>query len=291
MAVQMKVLLLTSVVGGASSFAFLPQHAGRMETTSSASSSSLKMSMKPVYDNLVNQVNGQLGLQSTDFTSVYETQSWADGGSSGTAEWLAEASPQFLTGVNQCTRMNNGKEELTLNVWVGPSYDVPHMLLTFGEESAGSGRYHLMADYVPRGMTPIGSDPQYMEAYYGADVSDACARLAGSPGAAPLAAPSSMYSRILTSPARMAMNGLSMQDAEAAAAAHVQRFLGWMGSTQPLMARLRGSFNSRDDKLRQFYFRGEMEQNSALLSNADVARNVAMAHTGPISEAYVGGGS
>jgi hypothetical protein len=109
-------------------------------------------------------------------------------------------------------------------------------------------------------------------------VSDACARLAGSPGAAPLAAPSSMYSRILTSPARMAMNSLSMQDAEAAAAAQSQRFLGWMGSTQPLMARLRGSFNSRDDKLRQFYFRGEMEHNSALLSNADVARNLAGTH-------------
>lgn len=279
-------MIASALVGSASSFAFTPRKIGH-----GVSGSSLQMSMRPVLDNLAGQVTAQLGLQATDFTQVYQTQTWFDGGSSGAAEWMAEASPQYLTGVNKCIRNYNGKEELTLNIWVGPSYDVPHMLLTFGEDSPGSGRYHLMADYVPRGMTPIGSDPQYMEAYYGPDVTDAWARASSALGASSLAPPPSMFSRVLISPARISLTGLSMQDAEAAASAHVQRFLSWLTTSQPLMARLRGSFNSRDDKLRQFYFRGEFETNSRILSNGEIARNVAMAHTGPISEAYVGGGS
>ncbi len=56
---------------------------------------------------------------------------------------------------------------------MGPSYDVPHMLLTFAYDSsltATSSSCSLMADYVARGATPLGSDGQYLENFYGSNV-------------------------------------------------------------------------------------------------------------------------
>jgi hypothetical protein len=70
----------------------------------------------------------------------------------------------------------------------------------------------------------------------------------------------------------------------------VNRFLSWVEKAQPIMARTRGSFNLRDDKLRQYYFKGEVAKNMARLGN-DLGVKVGAANTGPTAEAYVGGGS
>mmetsp|Transcript_21635 Transcript_21635/g.45128 ORF Transcript_21635/g.45128 Transcript_21635/m.45128 type:complete len:81 (-) Transcript_21635:58-300(-) len=59
----------------------------------------------------------------------------------------------------------------------------------------------------------------------------------------------------------------------------------------PIASRLRGSFNARDDKLRQYFFyRGKLETMTALHGEDD-GRIIAAISTGPISEACVGGGS
>ena len=194
--------------------------------------------------------------------------------------------------MNKVTRIgNNGQEELTLNIWLGPSYDVPHLLLSFGEESAGSNRYAVVADYIPRGMTPLGSDPQYTEKYFGDDIAALWDKVYQTmEGVQPLMPPKTMSSRLLSSPARIAVSGISLADAEQVVTEHVHRFLSWLEGAQPLVARLRGSFNTRDDKLRQFYFRGELVRNIAELGE-DLGKRVAAANTGPVSEAYVGGGS
>ena len=175
---------------------------------------------------------------------------------------------------------------------MGPSYDVPHLLLSMGKKQQGC--YTLVADYVPRGMTPLGSDPQYLEKYYGDDVdgwrNKVCA------GAKEFSSPrsSTMAARLVQSlsPARVSVVLDSKEMVEEAATEHVDRFLKWLlqESSSPIVARLRGSFNSRDDKLRQFYYRGELAKNIAELGK-DLGTRVAVANTGPISEAYVGGGS
>jgi hypothetical protein len=250
----------------------------------------LSMSMRPAYDNLCATVSSKFSLKVTDFAQAYQAQSWRGSSAEGTAEWLAEASPQFLTGVSTCTRNNyysgHKKEELMLNIWMGPSYDIPHCLLTFGEGE--NGLYHVTADYVPRGATVMGGDPQYMERYYGGDVQSAWTA-AYQQGVA-LPPEMEFESRLLDSPARISVTGLSQQQAQDLAINHVNRFLSWVDAAQPIPARLRGSFNMRDDKLRQFYYRGQVQKQLQQLGDG-LGQTVAIANTGPTAEAYVGGGS
>jgi hypothetical protein len=248
----------------------------------------LSMSLQPLYDTLCSKVSEQLGLQATDFCETYGAATWqSDSGAQGTAAWLSEASPKFLTGVSTCTLFKGLTEELTINVWMGPSYDIPHMLLSFGADDTGS-TYHVSADYVPRGANQMGSDPQYMQAYYNEQVLDAwtAAAAAGSP----LAPAAEFESRVINSPAKIAVTGLTAARAQEMAVQHTDRFLGWVSEAQPVAARLRGSFNLRDDKLRQFYYRGQVGKQVAALG-PDLGMTVAAVNTGPTAEAYVGGGS
>ncbi len=241
----------------------------------------------------------QFGLVQTDFCNVLDVQTWksADASSSGTNEWWTEANPKFLTGVSKNTRRRSKgtgdvEEEFTLNIWMGPSYDVPHLLLSIGQKQ--QGQYTLLADYIPRGMTPLGSDPQYLGKYFGDDVDQWWNKVCTN--AEQFAPPqsSSIASRIIQSlsPARISVLSGSKEMVEEASTQHVDRFLKWIQreSSSPIAARLRGSFNSRDDKLRQYFYRGELERNVAELGQ-DVGARVAAGATGPISEAYVGGGS
>lgn len=90
------------------------------------------MSLQPLYDTLCSKVNDQLGLQAHAFHETFEAATYGlEDPSKGTAAWLSEASSQFLTGVSACTRIEGSAEELMINVWIGPSYDIPHMPLTF----------------------------------------------------------------------------------------------------------------------------------------------------------------
>lgn len=246
-------------------------------------------SLKPLYDELAASVTSKFGLQRTDFTDTYGTGagSWQSGASSGTADWLSESSPQFLTGVSTCTRTQSfPMEELTINVWMGPSYDCPHVLLTFGQESGE--KYYVKADYIPRGSIPLGSDPQYLESFYGADVQGTW-KQAMSQGY-PLPPALEFESRVLDSPLRISQGGLPMDQASAIAKTHLERLYTWVDQAQPVPARSRGSFNLRDDKIRQFFYRGQMNRQRRELGDSAGAAVAAM-NTGPTAEAYVGGGS
>lgn len=248
----------------------------------------LSMSLRPLYNDLSAAVANRLGLKVTDFCETLQAQTWKGSTAEGTAEWLAEASPQYLTGVSTCTRINNSsgpKEELTINIWMGPSYDVPHMLITFGEDK--DGLYHVTADYVPRGATVMGGDPQYLERYYGPDVQSAWQQAYQSATALPPVM--EFDTRLLQSPAYMSVTGLSASQAEELIRVHIRRFLSFVETAEPIPARLRGSFNMRDDKLRQFFFRGQVKHQVASLG--DLGQTVAAGNTGPTAEAYVGGGS
>ena len=244
------------------------------------------MSLRPLHDSLCNQVSQRLGLQVTDFCDSFGASSWSSPVASGTAAWLAEASPQYLTGVSYLTRQQQQNEDLTINIWMGPSYDVPHCLLTFGTDATGG--YHVTADYVARGANVMGSDPQYLQVYYGSDV-QAAWQTAHAAGRA-LPPPKEFDYRLYQSPVHMAVTGLDGNTAEQLVRGHVDRFLAWVDGAQQIPARSRGSFNMRDDKLRQFYFRGQLQEQVAALGD-DLGRTVAAVNTGPTAEAYVGGGS
>lgn len=81
-------------------------------------------SLKPVFESLAGQAVQTLGLQETDFTDTYNARTWASNTATGTAVWLSEASPKWLTGVSLCTRINNDgtNEQLTINIWYVERY-------------------------------------------------------------------------------------------------------------------------------------------------------------------------
>ena len=243
-------------------------------------------------DSIFGQIQGALGLQLTDFTSTYlgDSNEWLCEKTAvkGSAEWYSEASPKYLTGVSKTSQVSAQGSQYAINVWMGPSYDVPNMLLSFG--ASVDGVAFVVADYVPRGATPLGSDGQYMEAYFGPDVIGAWDSASSIDGAVSVPPDMSFESRLLYSPARIAIAGLTEADAANIAYEHVTRFLGWVANAQPIPARSRGSFNMRDDKLRQFFFRGEVKKNCASFG-PELGMDVAAVNTGPVAEAYVGGGS
>ena len=271
--------------------------------------------MSSTYKSLTTQIMDKLGLQQTDFTASYEADAWSWSNSpkteiSGTSLWLSEASPKYLTGASFCTQrskhiLDHGQLDencYTINIWMGPSYDVPHMLLTFGQRTTHANdndsssnpttTYSITADYVTRGATPLGSDPQMMDNYYGPEVVQAWSQAYSLPGARPLAPQEEFPTRILNSPVRIAVGHItSPQDVHAFVHNHIHRFLSWVSTAQPIMARARGSFNLRDDKLRQYYFKGEVAKNIARLGDDTMGLKIGAANTGPTAEAYVGGGS
>mmetsp|Transcript_1383 Transcript_1383/g.1988 ORF Transcript_1383/g.1988 Transcript_1383/m.1988 type:complete len:297 (-) Transcript_1383:434-1324(-) len=290
--------LLFAYAASSNGFSFAPPDYVNTKTLSSKNQSfrssltQLKMSLKEsTYDALSSKITMKLELQTTDFTQTYEGDSWkcSKTGVEGTAEWMSESSPKFLTGVSYCTRNGSSGDEQMINVWMGPSYDVPHMLLKFGHKSSDD-TYYVIADYIVRGGTPIGSDPQMLEAYYGLDVASAWTKAMKNDGAYALPPSMQFDSRIISSPAQLAVGGLSKIDADSIAMSHVDRFLSWLDDAKPVMARSRGAFNLRDDKIRQYYYKGEVKKNVEEFGEK-LGPIVGAVNTGPTAEAYVGGGS
>lgn len=247
--------------------------------------------MLPHHEALFQEINSKFGLSETDFADTYDAKQWRHdaSGSMGIASWFAEASPKYLTGVSKNAQGNSdGSEECTLNVWMGPSYKIPNMMLTFGKQNDGS--HYVCADYVTRGPDPLDIDPRYMEDFYGPGVIAQWDEANTRPGATSLAPSTEFMERLLYSPGRIAVGGLSYEDAAGIASRHVSTFLGWIDTAEPIPARLRGSFNMRDDKLRQFFYRAEVVKRCNALG-PDMGMTVAAVNTGPTAEAYVGGGS
>ena len=67
------------------------------------------------------------------------------------------------------------------------------------------------------------------------------------------------------------------------------RWLAWVADGRETEARQRGGINGRDDKLRQFAFRAALHDATDKFG-PDEALAVAAGMTGPVAEAYVGGG-
>jgi hypothetical protein len=75
-----------------------------------------------------------------------------------------------------------------------------------------------------------------------------------------------------------------------AASAHLDQWVGWLLEAQQVESRQRGAMNGRDDKLREFAFKAAMSDCIEYVG-PDKCVDLAAAWTGPIAEAYVGGGS
>ena len=98
--------------------------------------------------------------------------------------------------------------------------------------------------------------------------------------------------RTLSSPAALAIGGLSADDASEVAKNHLDRWLNWCSDSesQQLPARSRGAMNARDDKLRQTAYLAERDACVAAYGE-DLGNRMSAGFVGPLAEAYVGGGS
>ncbi|GMI39581.1 hypothetical protein TeGR_g6990 [Tetraparma gracilis] len=100
----------------------------------------------------------------------------------------------------------------------------------------------------------------------------------------------SFSARLLGSPLSLNLSLTSFADLSSLATAHQSRWLSHLSSCAAIPARSRGAYNTRDDKLRQFYYRGQLDELVGEMGE-ELGRAKAACNTGPVSEAYVGGGS
>ena len=160
---QLIFVLAFALVSGGNSFQLTSRSRGVTRL-------SLKASAEPEFSTLQNKlleaVNAELGLKLTDFTDVYQAKSWKEGDYSGTCEWYDEAKGSKLTGVSNNTFDGpGGYFTKTLNVWMGPGFLVPHMMLTIGEDPAAHAGVSIVADFIPRGQFWLGGDQSYLEVH------------------------------------------------------------------------------------------------------------------------------
>ena len=98
---------------------------------------------------------------------MYQAKSWKEGDWSGTCEWHDETKGSKLTGVSKNGVTGpNGYFSRTLNIWMGPGFLVPHLLLTVGADPAKHTGMSVIADFVPRGPFPLGSDQTYLDQHF-----------------------------------------------------------------------------------------------------------------------------
>lgn len=240
---------------------------------------------------LYDMINAKFDLKLTDFTDYKEVKTWTAGDYSGNAEWYDEVKGSKLTGVTRCSLKSETSSSFTLNAWLGPSLPVPHFMLTLGKDQAG---FHLTSDFVARGAQPIGNDQNFMDNYYPTSlVASTYDTITALEGVTHLPPSTSFSRRLLRSPLQLSVTGLSFEQLSTYATAHTETWIKFFEEVEDVPTRLRGSFNARDDKLRQYAYRASMAEFKDLLVGVDAAKVAAIAAgcTGPISEAYVGGGS
>jgi len=253
--------------------------------------------LEDVHDTLFKSIQDQLHLKPTDFTEFHRVRTWTAAPSEGRCEWFDEVKGSKLTGVSKYsfTRSNFDKASFSIDGWLGPSLLAPHMLLRFGCDPNAFAGYSLSLDFIPRGPIPLGSDANVMEKYFGSDVIQFYDSIANKPDVRHLPPSPSFSSRLLRSPLHVSVAGLGADDVLTFSKVHVERWLRWLGEATPVDARQRGAINSRDDKLRQYQYRSILayyqEQLEGSTADDDTTRRLSAGSTGPIAEAYIGGGS
>lgn len=244
------------------------------------------MSMNDVeglHAQLYEKVNAALNLKEAGGGIKRETfNAWT-----AASTWYDEQKGSKLTGVAVGVIKSETECLCTLNGWMGPKYFVPHMLLTVSKQA--NAKYSVVADFVPRGPTAFGSDDSYLGTYYGQDVMAWHENAYAADGAMPLPPSKSFAARLLRSPAQVAVGELSFDDVAEIATKHVTRWLEWVAEGKESEARQRGALNGRDDKLRMFAFRAAVSENAERFGG-EVGKSVGAGITGPVAEAYVGGG-
>lgn len=234
-----------------------------------------------------NKVQALLDVKATDFTAKYGTQEWAKGDFKGSAVWCDEMRGGKLTGVSKYYMEGKGQQLASLQVWLGPGYTVPNLMVTL--LSKASGVCNVKLDYMARGSGPLGSDATYLDTYYGKESIAFYDKYSAMAKPSPLTP--SFSGRLIRSPLSLELEDVAIDTVEAMVAEHTDRWCSFMADAKQVESRLRGAINTRDDKLRQFAYSALVKE-AALFTGADATfcGDLGASHCGPVAEAYVGGG-
>lgn len=235
-----------------------------------------------LHESLFLKANDYFHLKLTGNNPEYNK--WSFDGSFGIAEWWDETSGSKLTGVSKNKAENDENILCTLNIWCGPAYNTPHLLLSFGSDKDS---IFIRSDYVNRGPTPLGSDDRVLEKFYNSNVQKWYNSIMVADGVTALK-PLNFGSRLLhNSPVAIAATGLDIDLLTSSCNTFVDTWLDWVTHEEQNNPRTRGGFNLRDDKLRSFAYSAARSEIAPFTNDIGLAGG----WTGPISEAYVGGGS
>ena len=86
---------------------------------------------------LFDKLNNVLSLKKTDFTSKYPMNNVE-----GSTAWYDEVKGSKLTGVSRYHMHNSVGGTSSVNVWMGPGYLIPHLLVAMKYDSNGYSLTH-----------------------------------------------------------------------------------------------------------------------------------------------------
>lgn len=246
-------------------------------------------------ENIINDLNHEFSLKLTDYTiSCHKSidMTWSSpNGYSGVSQWLDETKGSKFTGVSHCiTNTPDGWNIQSVNVWMGPTVLTPHMTLSVHNKIDSPSR--LILDYIPRGSQPLGSDSTFFNKFYNnKEYLETYQNILSSESVTKFDKSSNIFGRLLQSPMHISVANVSPETAYNNAYRHALRFISWVKEAPIVEPRQRALVNTRDDKLRQFAFQSNLHAAMEIFPTVSEAQTLAAAWTGPLAEAYIGGGS
>lgn len=163
-----------------------------------------------------------------------------------------------------------------LSIWCGPSIPNPHFQMEL--HISNDLKYgKLLLDYIPRGMTPLGSDGNYLQLYYqNKDI------LSQRDSIIQYCIPSqcnknnkntNFYSRLIASPnlinISFDMQQVSIELIHKEIDMFLDRWLSWIALNNVVDPRQRSLFNTRDDRQRQYFYASNLIEMEKLVSKED----------------------
>jgi hypothetical protein len=262
------VKLLTFLIALEAIFAFISPALGprtdRLQSIDASTSLRMSADILGLQNDLMNTLNQEFGLKTTDFTDVYNAKTWGSGDYQGECEWLDESKGSKLTGIASSSYRSRDMDVISLSGWVGPTTSVPHFVLSI--KKSANGLYHYSADYVYRGSTAVGTDLTYFTSYYdNPDLLRKYNQMHSTASQSYIPDEGNFFGRVLRSPNHLNVIHGSFSDIASYSTQIVEQWVSWIKNATPVETRSRGAMNSRDDKLRQFFFASNLHQAQALL--------------------------
>lgn len=270
-----------------------------------APAGSVAASLEALHDATMAKLTDTLKVEATDYPASMEVESYS--GKSGVTGSVAgyKGNVRLVwTGEGKMMReegtQGGGMFRSDIAIWVGPLTLVPHLVMSLelGEGEGGKeGEVKVLLDYVSREDLQYTTGNNHLTDYFAGPAREATEAAATDPLTRGRVVLPSFYSRVLVSPSAVSLS-LPASPAGITKAgewmeAHVSRWLGWCESAKEVDRMKRGLLLSRDNGVRRTWVEGTAGGLEVFVGGREggkaLAKQAAIAMSGPQQEAYVGG--